>query len=117
VDGSFVDPQLAEKQTDLLYTVELERRPVLLYLLLEHQSSSDRWMPLRMLVYMTRIWARHREQHPDAVRLPAIVPMVLHHSAKGWSAPTSLIELLDVDPVLCGCLEPYVVDSSSGSST
>jgi predicted transposase YdaD len=110
VDGSFIDPQLAERQTDLLYTVELEQRPVLLYLLLEHQSSSDRWMPLRMLVYVTRIWERHREQHPNADKLPAIVPMVLHHSEKGWSAPTSLVELLDADSALRGCLEPYVAD-------
>jgi len=110
VDGSFIDPQLAERQTDLLYSVELEQRPVLLYLLLEHQSSSDRWMPLRMLVYMTRIWERHREQHPTADKLPAIVPMVLHHSANGWSVPTSLAALLDVDQELRRCIEPYVVD-------
>jgi Putative transposase, YhgA-like len=110
IDGSFIDPQLAERQTDLLYSVLLDERPVLLYLLLEHQSSSDRWMPLRMLGYMARIWERHREQHPSVDNLPAIVPMVLHHSARGWSAPTALHELLDVNPSLRRNLEPYGVD-------
>lgn len=109
-DGSFIDPQLKERQTDLLYSVLLDERPVLLYLLLEHQSFSDKWMPLRMLVYLTRIWDRHRERHPDAKKLPAVVPLVLHHSAKGWSTPTLLADVLDIDPPLRRLLEPYVVD-------
>lgn len=110
MDGSFVDPQLQERQTDLLYTARLDDRPVLIYLLLEHQSSCDRWMPLRMLVYLTRIWERHREQHPNLDKLPAVVPIVLHHSAQGWAAPTALADILDLDPPLRSWLEPYVVD-------
>lgn len=108
VDGSFIDPQLAERQTDLLYSVRLDDRDVYLYLLLEHQSSSDRWMPLRMLVYVTRVWDRHREQHPNIDKLPAIFPIVLHHSAQGWSAPTSLHDLLDLDQAVRASLQPFV---------
>ena len=66
--GTFVDPELRDRHTDLLYSVELKGSPkpgsgkhssarrVFLYVLLEHQSSADRWMLLRLLRYMLRIW-------------------------------------------------------------
>jgi Putative transposase, YhgA-like len=50
-------------------------------------------MPLRMLVYMARIWERCIETSPDAP-LPPIVPLVLCHSADGWSAPTRMHDLV-----------------------
>ena len=49
--GRFVSPDWRDSQADLLFSVEREPHtaPVLLYVLLEHQSSPDPWMPLRML--------------------------------------------------------------------
>jgi hypothetical protein len=103
LDGTFIDGQLAERQTDLLYGARVAGRRALLYLLLEHQSSNDRFMPLRMLVYLTRIWERCRNDAPQAL-LPPILPIVLHHSQRGWTAPTSLRELIDADPTLTAAL-------------
>jgi predicted transposase/invertase (TIGR01784 family) len=54
LDASFIDPELSERQTDLLYSAKLGGREALIYVLLEHQSSEDRWMVLRMLAYVTR---------------------------------------------------------------
>ena len=109
LDGSFVDEQLAERQTDLLYKVRLAKREALIYVLLEHQSSTDHWMALRLLVYFTRIWERCRVDAPDS-KLPAIIPIVLHHSARGWTAPTRLGELVDADHALRTTLGPLLPD-------
>ena len=100
VDGSFIDPQLAEKQTDLLYHVPIAGHDAFIYVLLEHQSTPQRMMPFRMLVYLTRIWQRELSEHPELRKLPLIVPLVLHHSAKGWTAPTSMAELYNADQEL-----------------
>src|SRR5690606_17122794 len=50
--------------------------------------------------YMSLIWQDYLEEHPGARHLPVIVPMVLHHSATGWTGPRTLRELFDIDPAL-----------------
>ena len=35
--------------------------------------------------------------HEGATGLPAILPMVVHHSPAGWTAPMQFAELLDLD--------------------
>jgi predicted transposase YdaD len=104
--GSFVDPALRKRQSDLLFSIQLARvptreqdrpqqgKPVLLYLLLEHQSSNDADMPLRMLEYLVRIWKRYRKSHKKG-SLPIIIPALLSNASGGWTAPTSFHELFD----------------------
>jgi len=93
--GSFVDPELADHHTDLLFSVRLHGGgDALLYLLLEHQSTSDRDMPLRVLVYEVRIWERFRKEHPGGP-LPPILPVVVSHAPDGWTVARSFEELFD----------------------
>jgi predicted transposase YdaD len=110
IPGSFVDPSLHELRSDLLFSATLSGRRVLFYVLLEHQSSSDPFMPLRLLGYMMRIWEHERREHPEARRLPAIIPVVVSHDDAGWSAPTSFAELLDLPPELRDVMRPQMVD-------
>jgi hypothetical protein len=69
----------------------------LLYVLFEHQSTDDALMAFRLLRYMVRIWEKHLQQHQEATRLPAILPIVLHHSERGWASATSFHDLVDLD--------------------
>lgn len=106
--GSFVDDALKERQSDLLFTVEIGTRPAQIYLLFEHQSRADRAMSFRLLRYMIRIWERWQEEHPDAARLPVILPIILHHSEAGWSRSTAFEDLLDADPDTLDALAEHV---------
>lgn len=73
----FVDPKLAELRSDVLFSVKLaDGRDVLLYILFEHQSTSDEWMSLRLLGYMVQIWQHHHSEHPKLKRLPPVLPAV-----------------------------------------
>ncbi len=83
-------------------------KEVLLYLLLEHQSTDDPRMAFRLLVYMVRIWELHVRKHPGATHFPAIVPMVVHHSREGWTSPTSFSALLDLEPEALSAIAAYV---------
>ena len=97
--GTQVDKELTERHTDLLFSVRTAGgATALLYVLLEHQSSADTLMPWRLLRYVTRIWDRWMEAHPDARKLPAIVPIVLHHGTSDWNAPIELADLIDLEP-------------------
>lgn len=96
--GSFVDDALRSRHTDLLFSASIAgESSVLLYLLFEHQSTDDPLMAFRLLRYMVRIWDDHLRDNPSAVRLPAILPLVLHHSSAGWISPTNFHALLDLD--------------------
>ena len=96
--GSFVDAELADQHSDLLFSAETEgtSRRVLVYLLFEHQSSSDVMMALRLLGYMVRIWNRHAQAQPGDP-LPPIIPAVLAHAPGGWSAETRFSALFGGD--------------------
>src|SRR5690349_17799203 len=54
--GSFIDEELRGSHADLLFSAQMDGQTVEIYVLYEHQSSFDEWMPLRLLRYMVRIW-------------------------------------------------------------
>jgi hypothetical protein len=98
VNGSFIDEELKHRHCDVLMRTKLDGREAFVYVLIEHQSSPDRMMPLRMLRYLTRIWDHYQQEHPKAKRLPIIVPLVVYQGPRRWTYPVELSELLDVDP-------------------
>ena len=93
--GSFIDPKLKNLQSDVLYSVKLKGEgELLLYVLLEHQHRVDYLMAFRVLRYMTRIWQTWLEAHSNKRPLPFIVPMVLYHGERNWTAALSFPELM-----------------------
>ena len=97
--GSYIDAALRQSHSDLLYRVQAKGdRPLLLYVLVEHQSEPDAWMPQRLHEYIGRIWARWRREHPRPVVLPPVLPIVVHHGADGWHKAVSLADLYALDP-------------------
>ncbi len=95
VPGSFVDEAMRGSQTDLLYTVSCADKPALLYVLMEHKSEVDRWTLLQLLRYMARIWEHCLVQKQPPAALPPIIPVIVHHSDTGWTAPTHFQGLFD----------------------
>ena len=93
--GRFVSPDWRDSEADLLFSVEQTPRgtPVLVYVLLEHQSSPDRWMPLRVLNYCLQVWLRWRNRHTQDRRLPLVVPLVFYQGAKPWRYDQEFAEM------------------------
>jgi len=105
--GSFVDPDLRAQSSDLLYAATLRGEPLLLYFLFEHQSTEDRWMALRLLGYMLRIWEQHRKQHPTERLLPPILPLVLYQGAQAWTGSVEFSDLLRLPEAALDVLSAY----------
>ena len=91
-----LDEDLQSRHSDLLFSVRLSGRSTLIYLLMEHQSSEDSLLPLRILCYIARIWERwlRESKRRGAKEVPWIIPMVLYHGSKEWTAPTDLHTVL-----------------------
>jgi predicted transposase YdaD len=105
---SFIEERLRAHYTDLLFRVRVAGRPAYVYILFEHQSSVALLMPVRLLVYMAAIWDDHQRAHPRARHVPLIVPIVLHHGAEAWSAPTSMDAVYDCSPEELAAFAPHV---------
>ena len=121
---SFIDEQLRPSQSDLLWRCQepgSEDVGAFVYILWEHQSRVDVWMPLRLFSYMGRIWTRWLQHEPQLGeeevggsaprskrKLPVIFPIVLYQGESEWNAPHSLAELTRGE--LPGDLKPYFPD-------
>ncbi len=80
---TFIEKDLKEFYSDLLYKVDLQAGPGYIYLLFEHKSYVDKLTPLQILEYMVKIWRLHLKQHPHAL-LPPVVPFLLYHGNNQW---------------------------------
>ena len=95
VEGSFIDEDLRESEADLLYEVEhvSGNASFWLYVLLEHQSTPDRWMRFRLLKYCCRIWDQSFRDQPDQRELRPIVPLVFYQGQRSWSYSSEFADL------------------------
>ncbi|RIK24795.1 MAG: transposase, partial [Chloroflexi bacterium] len=93
--GSFVDPNLREHFTDLLYKAQRkDGKPSYIYMLFEHKSYPERFASFQLLRYLVRIWERElREEKPALLTL--IFPLLVYHGEEPWNAPTNFAALVD----------------------
>lgn len=109
---SFVDERLASRHSDLLLQVVFAGRPAFLYVLLEHQSTPDPLLTIRLAVYMGKIWDEWLREHEGdgSARAPAVIPLVLYHGAVGWTVATELLQAFDLDlgPAELEAIRPHL---------
>lgn len=116
--ASFTRVDGGTRHSDLLFAVPLRevdadappgspRREALLYLLLEHQSTPDPLMAVRLLVYVARLF-EERVLRAGAQRAPVVIPIVLAHGERPWSEAMTLDTLYDGPKALLDALGPLV---------
>ncbi len=93
-----VDAVLSGRTKDLLFRVPLrgDGSEAFIFVLLEHQSSVDRRMAWRLLRYMVRAWDFWVKDAAPTTRFPPIIPLVLYHGERRWTARLDFAELLAV---------------------
>ncbi len=101
---SFIDLELQEHFSDLLYKVDLlDGRGAYVYVLFEHKSYPEPLIAFQLLRYMVRIWEQSLKQ---SSKLGPIIPLVVYHGRTEWKIPLSLRELLDTPQEMA----PFVPD-------
>ncbi len=110
---SFIEPDLRQHYSDILYSVQLDGQQNLIYTLIESQSTPMMLMPLRFLRYATSALKKYAENHRGQ-KLPAVISMLLYTGQKS-PYPYSL-DFFDCfnDPALAKetLLRPHLIDLS-----
>ncbi|MBU1171552.1 MAG: Rpn family recombination-promoting nuclease/putative transposase [Proteobacteria bacterium] len=84
--GSFVEKDLKEFHSDLLYKVKTNGGSAYIYFLFEHKSYPDSLIHLQLLKYMIGIWDLGIKQNKRK-HLDIIVPLVMYHGKTIWNSP------------------------------
>ena len=92
--SSFVHQDLKQTHSDLLFSVRAKGRELLLYVLVEHQTSVDPLMPLRLLGYIFEILREHEKKH--GLPLPVVLPLLVHQGPERWTVPAQFNEMFDL---------------------
>ena len=108
MNGSYVRGDLRERVGDMVWRVRWRDDDTFMYvyLLLEFQSTPERFMALRILNYLGLLYEdlTNRNELTDSGLLPAVLPVVLYQGTKPWKAPQEVARLIAQVP---GGLEPY----------
>lgn len=99
VADSFVSDDLREREDDIIWRVRWGGRWLYLYLLIEFQSSVDRFMAVRLLTYIGLLYQdliAHARPGPKE-RLPPVLPIVLYNGEERWWARTDLSDLQEIN--------------------
>ncbi|KAF1083697.1 hypothetical protein SPSYN_03154 [Sporotomaculum syntrophicum] len=88
---SFINNELQESFSDLLYKVNINNREGYLYFLFEHKSYPSQDVAFQLLKYMVEIWNAKVE---NTNQLPVIIPLVIYHGKDGWNIKPTLGEMI-----------------------
>jgi predicted transposase/invertase (TIGR01784 family) len=100
VNASYVSDKGDARHEDMVWKVRFENHWLYVYLLLEFQAQPDRWMALRMLVYLGLLYqdlVRRNELTPEG-KLPPVLPIVLYNGMPRWNAAEEIGELIAHGP-------------------
>ena len=106
VPGSYLTEDFRSRADDIVWRVRVGGDWVYLYLLIEFQSSVDKYMALRMMVYQGLLYQdliKRGEVLADG-RLPPVLPIVLYNGSQRWSAATDVFALI---PPVLGLVEHF----------
>ncbi len=107
--------------SDLVYLLPFREKAnasaseVMVYILVEHQSTVDRTMGLRLLSYMCQIWERQRrayitqEVSKGEWLFQPIIPIIFYTGEQKWETLPSLETLMDLPKALSRFLPRFDV--------
>lgn len=78
--GSFIDEDMKNYQSDILYSVNTKKGKGYLYLLIEHQSTPDKLIAWRLMRYSMATMQKHLEA--GYKKLPVVYPILFYAGEK-----------------------------------
>jgi len=108
VNKTFISDDLQKHEADMIFTApfsdEAEDNPkeIIIYILIEHQSSVDPEMAFCVLSYMVGIWETQRREwinnnvpiHQRKFR--PILPVVFYTGSRVWDSPLDMRHLIEI---------------------
>jgi len=116
----FVTDRDGVRESDMMYELKIKDETVYFFVLLEFQSTVDRFMPVRMLTYIMLFyqdWLKKQTAYKrklkqkekngtldeadieaiyETIKLPAVFPILIYNGDRKWTTPSELKELIGV---------------------
>ncbi len=105
--GSYVSHKGKQFHDDLVWRIGMKNgSSCYVALLLEFQSTQDKWMPLRILNYTSLLLLDliDKKQLPPDGKIPPVFPIVMYNGKHPWTVPTEVAPLFGPVPEI---LKPY----------
>ncbi len=111
IDGKHIENAAASTIcSDIVYLVNVNHEPAMLWTHIEHQSTPDRWMALRVLQYQVATLLSHARSN-DLTKLPAIISIIYYQGKVPYPYPVDLPSLfIDQEVAVKYLGKPILVD-------
>ncbi len=106
LDRTFIQDSFRKREADLVFTAPFadesggQLDDIIIFILIEHQSTVDPTIPFRMLFYMMQLWDMQRREWEDKNiplhqwRFRPILPVVFYTGSQKWNAPMEMKYLM-----------------------
>ncbi|NJN47503.1 MAG: transposase [Candidatus Competibacteraceae bacterium] len=106
-NASYVADDLRHRHDDVVWRVRFQNHWLYVYLLLEFQSTVDRFMAVRILSYTGLLYQDLIRSHSlSQDRLPPVLPIVLYNGETRWTAAVELVQLIQPAPAELQAYQP-----------
>lgn len=106
---SFINEELEEGFSDMLFRVNINKREGYIYFLFEHKSYTSKDISFQLPKYMIEIWeAKIKKEGIN--ELPMIIPLVIYHGKDNWNIKTTLGELITGYKDLPKAIQKFIPD-------
>ena len=96
VNSSYVSESGRQRFDDVVWRVDVSGQCLWVYIVLECQRKSEKWMALRISEYVTQLALQitrdHKEEQLPEGRIPPIMPIVLYDGKDNWNAATDVAD-------------------------
>lgn len=110
VSGSYVTDDLRDREDDIIWRVKIDGQMVYVYILLEFQSSVDKYMAVRIMSYLALLYQDliTTKMIAENGKLPPVFPIVLYNGKDKWRAKRDIIHLIERLPGGLGAYAPQL---------
>jgi len=104
VNNSFVTDNFKDREADIIWKTKFKDKNAYIFILIEFQSTVDKFMPLRMLTYIL-LFYQELLKKSKTNKLPAVFPVLLYNGEKKWTAPEKIEDLIEMPFT---SIKPYI---------
>ena len=97
INAHYIDEKYRRRENDVVWKMRVADEWVYLYLMLEFQSKTDKYMAIRLMGYISLLYQDLIKSKilGKKRKLPPILPWVIYTGETTWSAPQHSYELLE----------------------
>ncbi len=106
---SFVNEELQEGFSDMLFKSNINNYEGYIYFLFEHKSYSSKDAAFQLLKYIVKIWGAKIKKE-SSTELPVIIPILIYHGKYNWNSKLRLGEMIDGYESLSDQIKKYIPD-------